>query len=177
MIKGEKVFLRAVEPDDLEKLYIWENDPEVWSVSVSSTLYSKYLLKEYIDNAGRSIYEMGQQRFMICRISDEVAIGTADLFDFDTHNRRAGVGILIYDKGDRGKGYATEALGLLEWYAKEAYTIKQLYCNVVDNNEVSMKLFPKMGYTMCACKKNWLLIGNEWFDELMYQKILSENDK
>ncbi len=172
MIKGEKVFLRAVEPADLDKLYVWENDPEVWSVSVTSTLYSKYLLKEYIDNAGRSIYEVGQQRFMICRLNDGEAIGTADLFDFDPHNRRAGVGILIYDKSDRGKGYANEALKLLEWYAKESLNMNQLYCNVVDNNEASKTLFPKMDYVMCARKKQWLMIGGEWFDELTYQKLL-----
>ncbi len=172
MIKGEKIYLRAVELEDLDKLYVWENDPEVWSVSLSSMIYSKFILKEYIDNAAKSIYEMGQQRLMICRSSDDMPIGTADLFDFDAQNRRAGVGILIYDKEDRGKGYASEALKLIEWYAVKAYDMNQLYCNVVDNNEASKTLFSKMGYSLCGCKKRWLLIGGEWYDELIYQKLL-----
>ncbi len=172
MIKGEKVYLRAMEPEDLENLYVWENDPEVWSVSVSNMMYSKYVLSEYIANAAKSIYEMGQQRYIVCRTEDDVAIGTIDLFDFDAANRRAGVGILIYNKEDRSKGYATEALRMIEQYSVQLYNMNQLYCNVIDNNEISRALFPKMGYEQCGCKKKWIYMGGKWYDELMYQKLL-----
>ena len=171
MIKGDKVYLRAVEPEDIERLYLWENDPAVWNVSISATLYSKFVLREYVESSHKSIYETAQQRFMICRISDDVAIGTIDLFDFDAHNKRAGVGILIYDKSDRGSGFATESILLLENYVINSLDMHQLYCNIVCDNAASVKLFERNGFTLCGTKKEWLRIGGEWFDELIYQKI------
>ena len=171
MVKGDKVYLRAVEPEDIESLYLWENDPTVWNVSLSATLYSKFVLREYIESSHKSIYESCQQRFMICRIGDDIAIGTIDLFDFDAHNKRAGVGILIYDKEDRGAGYATEALSLLEHYVINSLDLHQLYCNIVCDNSSSVALFGRCGYTICGTKKEWLRIGGKWFDELVYQKI------
>lgn len=172
MIKGEKVYLRAVEPEDIEKLYVWENDPQVWQVSTSAMLYSKFVLREYVESSHKTIYELCQQRFMICRITDHEPIGTIDLFDFDAHNSRAGVGILIYDEVNRGSGFASESLSLLESYVKETLNLHQLYSNVVENNEASKILFGRNGYTCCGTKKEWLKIGGKWFDELLYQKIL-----
>lgn len=172
MIKGEKIYLRAVEPEDIEYLYLWENDPSVWSVSLSPMLYSKFVLREYIESSHKSIFESNQQRFMICRMDDDVAIGTIDLYEFDPHNKRAGIGVLIYDTNDRGKGYASDSLSLLEEYAKNSLNIHQLYCNVVSDNEPSIIMFGRCGFSLCGTKKKWLFIQGEWKDELMYQKIL-----
>lgn len=172
MIKGEKIYLRAVEPEDIESLYLWENDPQVWNVSLSATLYSKFVLREYIESSHKSIYETCQQRFMICRMNDDVAVGTIDLFDFDAHNKRAGVGILLYDTEDRGNGYASESLALLQRYVITSLDLHQLFSNIVADNEASKVLFSKNGYTLCGTKKEWLRIGGEWKDELIYQKIL-----
>lgn len=174
MIKGEKVYLRAVEPEDIEKLYVWENDPQVWHVSTSAMLYSKFVLREYIESSHKTIYELEQQRFMICRVTDNEAIGTIDLFDFDAHNSRAGVGMLIYDKENRGHGYASEALLLLENYVTDLLNLHQLYSNVVEDNEASKVMFSKNGYVRCGERKEWLKIAGEWMDELQYQKILKK---
>lgn len=172
MIKGERIYLRAVEPEDIEKLYVWENDPQVWSVSTSPMLYSKFVLREYIESSHKTIYELGQQRFMICLLDSGEPIGTIDLFDFDAHNGRAGVGVLIYDNANRGSGYASEALSLLEDYAVNVLNLHQLYSNIVEDNQASKVLFTKNGYSCCGTKKEWLRIGGKWFDELKYQKIL-----
>ena len=32
-LEGRRIRLRAVEPQDAEVLYAWENDPAVWAVS------------------------------------------------------------------------------------------------------------------------------------------------
>lgn len=172
MIKGENIYLRAVEPEDIENLYLWENDADVWHVSLSSMLYSKFVLREYIENSNRNIYEIGQQRFMICLKGDNSVIGAIDLFDFDPHNRRAGLGILIYNKENRGKGYAKEAISLTEDYAKNNLNIHQLHCNIAENNTNSISLFESIDYQCYGVKKEWLFIKGTWYSEHSYQKIL-----
>ena len=56
LLSNDRVRLRALEPEDLELLYRWENDPELWEVGNTLAPYSRYILKEYIAGSDRSIY-------------------------------------------------------------------------------------------------------------------------
>ena len=60
LLSNDRVRLRALEPEDLELLYRWENDPELWEVGNTLAPYSRYILKEYIAGSDRSIYESRQ---------------------------------------------------------------------------------------------------------------------
>ncbi len=44
-LKGEKVYLRALEPEDLDFLFEVENNEDFWEVSATSAPFSRYLLK------------------------------------------------------------------------------------------------------------------------------------
>src|SRR4051812_12859125 len=114
---GELIQLRALEPTDLNCLYEWENDLSIWSVSGTIAPFSKYTLEEYLKTAHQDVYTTKQLRLMIdlTVVDDEdsgdghesKSIGCIDLFDFDPRNKRAGVGILIANNINRGRGYAT----------------------------------------------------------------------
>lgn len=171
MIKSTTIHLRALEPEDISYLYKWENDKNVWQVSNSITPYSKYILKRYIESSHLDIYETKQFRFMIIHSETNIPIGTVDLFDFDPYNSRIGVGILIYNESDRGKGYASESLELVLNYCFEILNVHQIYCNILSNNEASVSLFEKLGFSKTGCKKDWIWIKNNWMDEYIYQKL------
>ena len=47
-LSGERVRLRAVEPEDLAVMYEMENDPQMWDISNFIEPYSRQLLREYI---------------------------------------------------------------------------------------------------------------------------------
>jgi hypothetical protein len=79
-LKGQLISLRAVEPNDLELLYQWENNPSVWHLSNTLAPFSKHILKEYIENAKHDIYVTKQLRLMI-NTSKYGPIGCIDLFD------------------------------------------------------------------------------------------------
>jgi diamine N-acetyltransferase len=51
LLSGESISLRALEPEDLELLYQWENDPTVWLLSGTMAPFSRYVLKRYLENA------------------------------------------------------------------------------------------------------------------------------
>ena len=92
LLSNDRVRLRALEPEDLELLYRWENDPELWEVGNTLAPYSRYILKEYIAGSDRSIYESRQLRFMIEECDTGTSVGIVDLFDFEPHpNRRLAV--------------------------------------------------------------------------------------
>ncbi len=170
-LRGNIITLRALERTDLDFLYQLENDESVWEVSNTSTPYSKFVLKQYLENAHRDIYEVKQLRLVICTSEDKNPVGFVDLFDFEPRHRRVGVGIVIFNSADRNKGYASEALRMVAEYSFTHLQVHQLYANISEDNDVSITLFEKLGYERVGSKKDWIISENGFKNELLYQLI------
>ena len=166
-----KIRFRALEPDDIDLLYQWENNVEIWEISSTFEPFSKYILAKYIKESQRDIYESKQVR-MIIETLEGNPVGAIDLFDFDPFHSRAGVGILIHDEKDRKLGYATDALQLLCTYAANYLRLHQLYANISEDNLASIHLFKSNGFELIGTKKDWRRTLDGWKNELMLQKIL-----
>ena len=171
ILEGKYVRLRSPEPEDLEFLYRWENDTDIWQVSNTITPFSRFTLKKYIETSHLDIYENQQLRFMIDTIEDGKTVGTIDLFDFDPYHHRAGVGILIGEDAFRGKGLADDALKVLVRYGFSVLMLHQLYCNIGAHNEQSLHLFEKNGFAVVGEKKEWLRTQDGWTSEFLLQAI------
>lgn len=169
-LKGEHIYLRALEPEDLEFVHDIENDETVWHLSNTQTPYSKFLIKQYLDAAQKDIYEAKQLRLAISNYENET-LGLIDIFDFDFLNKRAGVGILISDTENRGKGIGYEALKLLVNYCFTHLHLNQLFCNISEDNEASIKLFTKLGFDKVGLKKDWTFSNNGFKNEYLLQLI------
>ena len=167
-LANDIITLRAIEPEDIELLYSWENDPEIWEVSHTLVPYSKYILALYIKNSDKDIYETKQLRLMI-DTNEGKTVGAIDLFDFEPHHSRVGVGLLIHNKEDRSKGYASEALDLLISFCFKKLNIHQMFANIESRNKISLGLFEKHGFRICGTKKEWLRTDSGWKDEMMLQ--------
>ena len=170
-LQGESIYLRALEPEDLEFVYSVENDESVWEVSHTQTPYSRFLIRQYLENAHQDIYEAKQLRLAICLKDDFQAIGLIDLFEFDPKNNRAGIGILIKNNENRNAGIGTETLGLLIEYAFKHLNLHQLYANIDVENEISLALFAKFGFQISGIKKQWNLVNGKYKDEAIFQLI------
>jgi len=166
----QKIRLRALEPRDLDFLYEIENDRDLWHLSHTQQPFSKDLLRQYIAQADKDIYEVKQFRFGIELIDNQKLIGFIDLFDFDPKNRRAGVGILIHHTY-RQQGLGDVALKLLIDYTQNILFLHQLYANISADNLTSIQLFEKNGFRLIGTKKEWNFDGKTYTDELMYQLI------
>ena len=168
-LTGEKVCLRRLEAGDLDFLYRWENDPDVWqygdcgaatwraeSIIASDTpeeeaptpleRFTRDDLREFIENQQYVFHATGQLRFVICRRDPAstlpgAPVGFIDLFDFDPVGLRAGVGILICALQHRGRGYGREALKLASDYARRVLGLRSLWCSVATDNTASLALF------------------------------------
>ena len=169
-LKGQSVYLRALEPEDLDLLVEVENNEEFWEVSSTSVPFSRYILKQYLENSHRDIYEVKQLRLVICE-NDGLPVGFIDIFDLDPKNRRAALGILIFNRKNRRKGFGKEALELVCKYCFTHLSLHQVYANVGGDNGSSKSLFEKVGFFMTATKKDWNLVEGEYKDEITYQMI------
>lgn len=169
-LENEHIRLRALEPEDLEILYKWENDTDIWQVGCTTEPYSRYILKEYIAYSDKTIYEKKQLRLMITRKVDNVTVGTIDLTDFDPHNLRAGVGILI-DRDYRNNGYASQAVQLIKDYAFQFLHLKQLYAHIPVSIPASIHIFRQSGFQQTGIMQQWIIHNGDFVDVTVWQCI------
>lgn len=171
-LKGNKVYLRALEQKDLDFLYELENNTDVWEVSGTIAPYSKDVLQLYLDNAHRDLFDVKQLRLVIST-NQHKAIGLIDIFDFEPNHKRAGLGIIILETQQRNKGIGAEAITLLCNYVFKVLDLKQVYANILEDNAASMHLFKKLGFVEVGIKKDWVRVNNTYKNEVLLQKINS----
>tara|TARA_A100001011_G_scaffold82533_1_gene85991 strand:- start:124 stop:630 length:507 start_codon:yes stop_codon:yes gene_type:complete len=167
-----KVKFRALEMDDLQWLYLIENDEGLWKYSNTIVPFSKEILTKYILNSNRDIFDVKQLRMVV--YSKEVSrIGLIDLYDFSPENKRLALGIII-DEKYRNIGVAKNALSLIEKWIKSRLDIHQIYVNIGEENLISIKLFKSLGYNKIGLKKDWNFYNNKFNSEFTFQKILND---
>ncbi len=171
LLKGERIKLRAIEPSDVDLILDWENDTDNWEVSGTLAPFSREIISKYVSNAHLDIYQAGQLRLMIDELSTGKTIGTIDIFDFEPFHQRAGLGILIANKDNRNNGYASETLKLVVDYCFNHLGLQQLYCNILSDNEISLKLFQKAGFTINGTQKKWIKSGSDFKDQYFLQLL------
>jgi len=172
-LKNEKVALRAVEPEDTATLYQWENDVTIWPVSATIEPFSKFTISQFTEGP-HDIYTDRQLRFMIMDVETNQTVGAADLYEFDPHHSRCGVGIFL-EPVSRGKGLASQALELLSTYCFNVLLLNQIFALVTATNHESLVLFERCGFEKSGLKKQWNRTGNKSFSDVwLLQKLNAE---
>lgn len=165
-IQNDKIALRSAEPEDAGLIFQWENDRENWRVSGTHVPYTRFQIDQFL-LSNNDLFSQKQLRLMIDTMNGE-SIGCIDIFDYDSLNERAALGILI-DKKFRHQGYAKEALALCIEYLFRDLMLHQVYCSVDELNHDSQQLFIKQGFELCGRKKDWIRTSEGYLDVFEYQ--------
>lgn len=169
MLEGQKVKLRGVLDSDIKLLLDWENRPELWHLGDEHSPLTETQISDFIHHSTGDIFIDAQLRLMIDH--RKVTIGCIDLFQFDQHNQRAGVGILIADDENRKSGFAKEALRLVANYCFRVLDFRQLYCHIPVDNAASLRLFSSCGFKETGRCKDWVKKENKFIDAVFMQKL------
>lgn len=169
LLQKDGYVLRAPEPEDLACMMQFENTPSLWEVSTPTGPYSRFYLKQYIEQNKNDIYADRQLRLMIETPAKEVA-GIIDLFNFDPFHSRAEVGIVVAET-HRQQGVATLALELLVQFAFDYLGIHQLFAYIDEENEASRRLFSRCQFEECGYLKDWMRIGITYRPVVMMQRF------
>lgn len=177
-IQGQYITLRALEPTDVKLLYQWENDPAIWKLSQTVKPYSEFTLQMFVDCSSAELNTIRQVRMMV-DLTDPLipqkakTIGIVDIFDYDPFHQRAGIGILIH-ADYRGRGHAKEALELSKAYLFDTLLLHQIYCNILEENQISLSLFQKSGFEIVGLQKDWLRT-KEGFKNVYLLQCINQN--
>lgn len=165
--------LRAVEPSDLDFLYMLESAEGCADASLYSAPVSRHMLWEYIHSYSADIFADGQLRLVIEAESADgscIRAGTIDISDFEPLNRRGFAGIIIAPEFRR-RGYARAALTQLCDYASTTLGMHQLAAVVAVDNAPSIALFKSCGFKSTGRLRSWIRRGRTFADALIFQRL------
>ena len=168
-IKNDTITLRCAEPEDAELIYRWENDRDIWRVSGTHVPYTRFQIEQFL-LSNNDLFSQKQLRLMIDLNETGESIGCIDIFDYDSINLRAGIGILI-DNAFRQQGFAKAALASCVEYLFHDLLLHQVYCSIDETNTESQKLFLGQGFTLCGRRKDWIRTKPRFLDIFEYQLI------
>jgi len=170
LLENEKLRLRAIEPEDLDRLYAWENNSQLWNVGNTRNPFSRFVLRQYIVDSDKDIYENKQLRLMMVSKDTRETVGTVDLFDFDIHNSRIALGLFV-DAAFQGKGYAKASLRLVEEYVFNYLKINQLYVHIAETNTASMRMFEQENFEKTGLLKDWIKTTDGFENIVLFQQF------
>lgn len=170
-LTDDKITLRALEPTDIDLMYRWENDAELWRYGSTVAPFSRKQIWEYIAGYDADIYSARQLRLMIVDNASGDAVGAVDLTDYDPANQRAAIGIFV-DLEFQRKGIASAAIRLVERYCAERLGMHQLWAIVSGDNTPSRSLFTSLGYKISGRLQSWLKTRASYCDAYLYQHFL-----
>ncbi len=142
MLKGNNLSLRALTKDDLPNYVEWLNDPEVLRYL---SVYRPFNMDD--ENDWYEGYrKANDQTIFVIELNDGKHIGSVSLFDIHHRRQVAELGILIGDKESWGKGYCTEAIGLLLEYGFNTLNLNRIFLRVYVENIGGIKCYHKSGF-------------------------------
>lgn len=150
MKKKVRVYLRALEPEDYQKLHQWRNDEEIGRYFSGTKLFTSTLNeKKWIED---KIFDKENVSCAICIKETDEFIGCVFLNSIDYLNRSGHCPTFIGDKTHWGKGYATDARVLILKHAFHDKGLERIWAHVVTDNPGSLRMLEK-----CKYKKEGLL--------------------
>lgn len=146
-MQGNRILLKPIDKvtDEYEN---WINDPEVtqYMETARSKVLTRTELERWLEKTNNDP-DMRYWGIFITNSLREKFIGTIKLHINWIH-RHADIGIMIGDKTEWGKGYATEAIGLVKDYAFNILGLHRLWAGIYESNLASIKAFEKNGFSL-----------------------------
>jgi len=142
MLKGDKIFLRAVELEDSRIISAWLNDRET-NINLD-IIYP--LSRRYADSYVLSAEEENSKRIFIIDNQDRKPIGLFIIDKIKWEYRNCEIGIVIYDKNSRGKGLGEDALRTGLDFIFNEMNMNLVYLHVLSDNKVALNLYRKLGF-------------------------------
>jgi len=146
IIRGEQVYLRPAERDDIPTFVRWFNDAEVLRNLAMFAPMSQAGEEAWFDRMsaaqGKTAYH-----FVICLLADDRPIGTIGLEDIHPEDGRAEFGIAIGEKAEWNKGYGTDALRAICDFGFGQLRLERIGLFVYEGNDRARRSYEKLGFT------------------------------
>jgi ribosomal-protein-alanine N-acetyltransferase len=142
-IETERLLLKPMNESFISEEYLsWMNDPEVYLYLDTGGDYSMNELQEYIKQSIKK-----KILFWAITVKDSGKhIGNIKIDPISQRHGTGEYGILLGDRAEWGKGYASEATDALLKYCFHTLRIRKINLGVVKDNVSAVRLYKKLGF-------------------------------
>ncbi len=167
-VEGERLYLSPVNIEDAETYVRWLSDRSV-SDGLGNTahVFSLSAEREWLQK------NTEEYQFAIVRQRDDTLIGNCSIRAVSPVHRTAEVGLFIGEESDRGKGYGTEALGLLVDYGFQVLNLNSLMLAVYSFNKQAVSCYRKIGFREIGRRRQCYYLNGTYYDSI-YMDLLRE---
>ena len=175
VIEGNNLRLRKVVIADVnDNYYRWMNDPDV--NKYMETRFNHQSIKD-IEQYVQRMNEDPDGLFMaIIHKDNDLHIGNIKLGPISEVHRRGELSFFIGDKQFWGKGFATEAVGLLTDYGIRKLGLLKVTAGCYSNNMAAQRVFTKLGYIVEGIWERHYICEDEMVDRICYARFNNQGD-
>ena len=186
VLRGDRVILRQPVPADVDTRLEVPADPELHRLYGGSgkpepvTRASAEAMLARLN--GQDLSQVRQ--FIIAAMfwpdglpiaePDGRFIGIVRLNILSREDRRARLGIGIFDRRFWSRGYGTEALRLLLGYGFAEMGLHRIDLRVVEYNRRAIRAYAKCGFVTEGVEREAALVDGVWYDDVMMSILESE---
>jgi RimJ/RimL family protein N-acetyltransferase len=170
-ISGEKCFLSPVSSEDGELWARWVNDLEV-ALPLGGEAHTVYPLERMRAEAQEAV-QRGDPVFTIVDQESGQPLGRILLFNLDSVNRSAMLGIFIGEKDFWKRGYGAEALRLILDYGFNLLNLHSIMLGVFAFNERAIRSYHKAGFREIGRRREARIVAGKAYD-VVFLDILED---
>jgi RimJ/RimL family protein N-acetyltransferase len=174
---GQKVRLRAVQPDDVKLFAKYAEDSELNRLAGDTKFpYNperdrRSLEKELDEDADKS-----DDAYLLIETLEGKFVGTIQLYHTDRRHRTAEFGLVLDNRKAWGKGYGSEAVRLLLRFVFRELGYEKVGLSAYEFNTRALALYEHLGFQHEARRRSAIYTDGRRWDELYMGMTRAEYD-
>jgi diamine N-acetyltransferase len=172
---GERLYLRPLELEDLERCQRWFNDPEVRRFLSSIRPLNQIVERAFLEDLSKKAADPAADVIMAIVIKeDDGHIGNTGLHRINVIDRSAEFGIAIGEKDFWRKGWGTETARLMVQYGFSTLNLNRIYLRVHDNNPRGLGAYEKAGFRQEGILRQALFRDGQYHEVILMSLLRDE---
>ncbi len=170
-LQSERLYLRPLDADDLDRCLRWINDPEVLQYLGRRRPTGREQETQWLANQ----YKSDDQFSLAIVLKDgDRHIGNCGFNDIEYEDRKAAFGILIGEKDTWSSGYGTEATRLILTYGFRTLGLHRIALEVYSNNPRAQAAYERAGFRLEGTQRESYYCDGQYFDTYIMAILRTE---
>jgi RimJ/RimL family protein N-acetyltransferase len=171
MLSDDLIYLRRLEVGDLDRTWIWINDPFVYlkigsQIPVSQSGQVRWF--ERADQASDKII------LAICLKEGDVHVGNVSLDSIESRHRSARLSVFVGDPVQRGRSIGSRAVRCMADYAFNFLNLNRIWCKVTSGDERIATFYERLGFKMEGVMRQHEFVNGEYVDKTIFGLLSDE---
>jgi RimJ/RimL family protein N-acetyltransferase len=171
-LRGELVYLRPMEPEDVELVQRWYGHADTARLMGE---WPRSLARRRAD-AEAAVAEAGRDwfAFVVCLLEDDRPVGRSDVFEIDRVNGSAGFGLTIGEHDERGRGLGTDAVNAILDFCFGQLRLERVWLVTDSDNERAQHVYEKAGLVHEGRLRRAFFQDGRWQDDVRMAMLRAE---